>query len=148
MTVVTADLMTMSQSELDDLYKRSFPGAIPNGDGRGTAIIAAGSVLSKSLAPIVKLLAWRGKFFYADQSFLLNKITPLSLKLIKAQIYRGESWIDGKETIILDYSKTSFVAQRIRDEIREVSPGLYLGQAYWGKSRVLNFILEFSNSLK
>jgi hypothetical protein len=92
---------------------------------------------------LIKFLAWQGKVFHTDQAFLLNKITPFGFKLVKAQVYRGESWIDGKEATILDYSKTSFVAQKIRDEIREVAPGLYLGQAYWGKWRVLNFILEF-----
>jgi hypothetical protein len=58
-------------------------------------------------------------------------------------VYRGESWAGAGEAIILDYSQTSFVAQKIRDEIREVAPGIYLGNAYWGKTRVLNFILEF-----
>jgi hypothetical protein len=137
------DLMKMSQTELDDLYRQSSPGATPDGDSRGTAMIAPGSLVSGILAPIIKFLAWQGKVFHTDQAFLLNKITPFGFKLVKAEVYRGESWIDGKEATILDYSKTSFVAQKIRDEIREVAPGLYLGQAYWGNWRVLNFILEF-----
>lgn len=62
---------------------------------------------------MIKLLAWQGKVFHRDPVFLLNKITPLRFKLIKAQIYRGESWSGNQEAIILDYSKTSFVAQRI-----------------------------------
>jgi hypothetical protein len=59
-------------------------------------------------------------------------------------VYRAPSWFDGQEAIILDYSKTSFVAQRIRDEIREVAPRLYLGQVYWGRTRICNFALAFA----
>ena len=36
---------------------------------------------------------------------------------------------------MLDYSKTSLVAQWIRDEIRQVAPKIYLGQVYWEKKR-------------
>jgi len=58
-------------------------------------------------------------------------------------VYRDESWFDGKEAIILDYSKTSLVAHWIRDEIREVAPGLYLGIVYWDHDKILNFSLKF-----
>jgi hypothetical protein len=143
MAIVISELINMSQTELDNLYRSSPVGDLPNGDSQGTAMILPGSIISKTLAPIIKLLAWRGKVFHRDQGFLLNKITLLGLHLVKAQVYRGDSWIDGKAAIILDYSKTSFVAQKIRDEIREISPGVYLGQAYWGKKRVLNFVLQF-----
>jgi hypothetical protein len=142
-TLTTTDLVKMSQAELDELYQHSSIGEIPDGDSKGTAMIIPGSVLAKVLLPLIKLLAWQGKVFYRDQEFLLNKVSPFSFKAIKAKIYRGESWVCDGEAIILDYSKTSFVAQKIRDEIREVAPGIYLGSAYWGKARLLNFILEF-----
>ena len=35
------------------------------------------------------------------------------------------------------------VAQWIRDEIREISPGVYLGKVYWGRQRLIDFALEF-----
>jgi hypothetical protein len=31
----------------------------------------------------------------------------------------------------------------IRDEIRQVAPGVYLGQVFWGKKRIALFMLEF-----
>lgn len=142
-TLTTTDLVKMSQAELDELYQNSPIGEIPDGDSKGTAMIIPGSVLAKVLLPLIKLLAWQGKVFYRDQEFLFNKVSLFSFKAIKAKIYRGESWVCEGEATILDYSKTSFVAQKIRDEIREVAPGIYLGSAYWGKTRLLNFILEF-----
>lgn len=44
---------------------------------------------------------------------------------------------------MLDYSKTSRVAHWIRDEIREVGPGVYLGLVYWSRARILHFALTF-----
>jgi hypothetical protein len=58
-------------------------------------------------------------------------------------VYKAPSWLDGKECIVLDYSDTSIVAQWIRDEIREIQPGLYLGKVYWEKNRLMDFVLQF-----
>jgi hypothetical protein len=82
--------------------------------------------------------------FRKGQGDLFNKITILDLQLIRATVYRAPSWLDGREAIVLDYSKTSFVAQKIRDEIREVAPGLYLGLVWWGRTRLAEFALVFS----
>jgi hypothetical protein len=51
--------------------------------------------------------------------------------------------LDQKQAIILDYSKTSLLAHWIRDEIRLVVPGLYLGIVYWDGHKILNFALHF-----
>ncbi|KYC40756.1 hypothetical protein WA1_24275 [Scytonema hofmannii PCC 7110] len=139
----TTDLMHMSQAELDELYKNSSIGTIPEGNGKGTVITIGGFGLGPVLSLLIRLIAWQGKVFYGDRESLLNKLTPFRIRLVKAEVYKGESWLCDGESIILDYSKTSFVAQKIRDEIREVAPGIYLGNAYWGKTRLLNFILEF-----
>ncbi len=138
--------LQMSREELDEIYKNASAGELPNGDTRGTAILA-GSLFSKSVAALTRLLAWQGKVFDifapdADAGVLVNKITYFSLTFIVAKVYRDASWMDGKDTIVIDYSTTSFFAKKVRDEIREVEPGLYLGKVWWGKTRVLDFALE------
>jgi hypothetical protein len=65
------------------------------------------------------------------------------LNAIVAQVYKTESWFDGKECIVLDYSKTSLLAEHVRDEIREIGPGLYLGLVYWKKDKTIHFALQF-----
>jgi hypothetical protein len=142
-TVTAPELVTMSQEQLDDLFRSSETGPIPDGDADGTAIVAPGTDLATAGARFAHRLAWRGKVFDAKRGTLLNKVTPLNLHWIRATVYRDTSWFDGKEAIILDYSKTSIVAHRVRDEIREVGPGLYLGQVFWDKTRVCNFALDF-----
>lgn len=134
-----------SRKELDDIYKNAMPGDIPSGDTRGTAILT-GSMLSKSVAAFARLFAWQGKVFDlfspdGQAGILVNKITPFSLTFIVAKVYRDKSWLDGKETIVIDYSNTSFFAKVIRDEIRQIEPGVYLGKVWWGKKRILDFAL-------
>ena len=74
---------------------------------------------------------------------LTNRILPFGLNAIVAKVYTGPSWFDQKECIVLDYSKTSLVAQWIRDEIRLIAPDLYLGRVYWEKTALIHFSLEF-----
>ena len=62
---------------------------------------------------------------------------------IIAKVYKGPSWMDKNECIVLDYSETSLLAHWIRDEIREVAPRTYLGKVYLGKKRLIDFALEF-----
>ena len=64
------------------------------------------------------------------------------MKAIIARVYKGESWLDHKECIVLDYSETSMIASWVRDEIRMVQPGLYLGKVYGGQKRLIDFALE------
>lgn len=76
--------------------------------------------------------------------------------LFPAKLYCGQSLIDSRrESIIIDYAFTDelpgyrerpdYLAGRngfqIRDEIRMVRPGFYLGRAYAGKAFLLNFTL-------
>jgi hypothetical protein len=142
-----SDLMKMSQKELDDLFLKSQPGPIPEGESSGTAIVWPGTFWSRLVARFVRHVAWQGKVFTRSpdgkEATLQNKIGPASTQLIVARVYYTPSWLDGKECIVLDYSKTSLFARKIRDEIRQVAPRLYLGKVWWGKKRLIDFALEF-----
>jgi hypothetical protein len=143
MAYTIPQLLTMSQAELDDLFKASQPGEIPNGEAKGTAIVAPGTSMSDEIASFVKHLAWQGKTFDSAKGLLRNRILPLGLSAIIAKVYKAPSWLDQKECIVLDYSETSLVARWIRDEIRLIGPGMYLGKVYWDKKRLIDFALEF-----
>ena len=136
-------LLTMSQEELDALFTASPAGAIPDGEAEGTAIVAPGTAYSPNIARFISNFAWQGKVFDAKKGVLRNKILPLGLNAIIAKVYKGASWLDGKECIVLDYSDTSLLAHWIRDEIREIGPGTYLGKVYWGRQRLIDFALQF-----
>jgi hypothetical protein len=132
----------MPQAELDALFARGDPGPIPDGACRGTAIVAPGTALAVGAAAVIGLF-WRGKVFDADGGRLVNRILPFGLRAVVARVHREASRLDGRACIVLDYSRTSLVARRVRDEIRLVRPGLYLGRAYWGGVRLFDFALKF-----
>lgn len=136
-------LLAMSEQDLDDLFSRSPAGEIPNGEAEGTAIIAPGKKFNAAIAAIINLFGWKGKTFDAAHGALTNRILAFGVNAIVAEVYKAPSWFDNKECVVLDYSKTSIVAKHIRDEIREIDPGLYLGLVYWDKERTIHFVLQF-----
>jgi hypothetical protein len=148
-----SEFLELSGEQLDAIFRSSPAGPIPSGEGEGTAIIAPGHEVSDAIARFVHIFNWKGKVFEPDpadpsRAFLKNRLLLLGHKAIVAAVYKGPSWLDGKECIVLDYSHTSIVAQWIRDEIRQVSPGVYLGIVFWGKEkptahRLIHFALKF-----
>ena len=136
-------LMKMSQAQLDELFTKSAPGDIPDVEAEGTAIIAPGTTYTAEIASQINHFAWQGKVFDSKKGVLKNKISSWGFHAIIAKVYKGPSWLDGKECIVLDYSETSFLAHWIRDEIRQIAPGLYLGKVYRGKNRLIDFSLKF-----
>ena len=138
-----SDLLGKTQAELDDLFRSSPAGEIPRGEAKGTVIVDPGTELSEIAAKVAHAMIWEGKVFDPDGGELRNRVTPFGIEAIAAKVYKGPSWFDENESIILDYSKTSLVAHWIRDEIRQLEPGSYLGIVYWAKDRLLNFALDF-----
>ncbi len=148
-----AEFLKLSSEQLDEIFRNSPVGDLPIGEGEGTAIIAPGTAVSDAIARFVHLFSWKGKVFERDtrqpeRGWLKNRLLLLGTKAIIAEVYKGISWFDGKECIVLDYSHTSIIAQWVRDEIREVSPGVFLGVVFWGKEKehahkLIHFGLKF-----
>jgi hypothetical protein len=144
--ITTADpssLVDETAGGLGELFGAGTAGAIPDGRGRGTVLLGTGGRAARVAAALCYALAWRGKVVNAREGRLKNIVTPLGVRAIEAAVYKQDSWYDGETCIVLDYSKTSFVARKIRDEIREVAPGVFLGLVFWGRRRVLDFALDF-----
>jgi hypothetical protein len=136
-------LLTFSQAQLDELFANSPAGDIPDGEAKGTAIIAPGTQYTAEIAELINHFGWQGKVFDAKAGQLENRILVFGIKAIIANVYKGPSWVDGKECIVLDYSQTSLVAKHIRDEIRLIGPQRYLGVVFWDKTRLIHFALQF-----
>ena len=146
MAYTAEQLLVMTDKQLDDLFSSSPACDIPNGEAQGTAIIAPGTKFSHEISSLINIFGWQGKTFDAAHGTLTNRILAFGLNAIVAQVYKDKSWFDGKECIVLDYSKTSLLAKHIRDEIRQIGPGEYLGLVYWDKTRIIHFSLQFPAS--
>jgi hypothetical protein len=139
-----ASLIGATMSQLGELFRSARVGPIPNGHGRGTVLLGTGGLPARLAAAVSYALLWRGKVVNARKGRLKNLISALSIPAIAAAVYEQNSWYDGKPCIVLDYSKTSIVAHLVRDEIREIAPGVYLGLVFLGRRHVLDFTLDFN----
>ena len=137
-------LLDMTGAELDALFTSSPAGPIPNGPAKGMAIIAPGKKFSHDIATFINHFGWQGKTFDGPHGTLRNRITPFGLNAIIAQVYLGDSLLDKKPCVVLDYSQTSLVAKWIRDEIRLIAEDTYLGEVYWDTKPLIHFALEFN----
>ena len=126
-TYRTEDLARLSWAELECIYRQAEPGRIPHGFAAGRVVYCQDTFLAGAKSGLSHVL-WRGKHFCAEEGTLVNQWCLL--RAIHARVSPGPSWLDGKPAIILDYSCTSRVWSDVRDEMREVSPGVYLGAMY------------------
>jgi hypothetical protein len=120
------DLACLSWCELEALYRAARPGAPPAGYVPGLPIYDPAKRLSSLRGKVTGML-WRGKHFRCDGS-LINQWC--GLRAIRAEVYYGTSWLDGGPAVIMDYGNSSWVWADVRDEIREVAPGVFLGVMY------------------
>jgi hypothetical protein len=144
MSITPFELSQLSPPEVDQIFRAGEVGKIPDGEAAGTAMLAPGSSAEPWLERLVHGLCWQGKVVRASSHSLKNKISPLGIKAISADVYCDKSWFDGEPCIVIDYSQRSLVARWVRDEIRRVAPGLYLGHAYLKRTRLLYFTLQFA----
>jgi hypothetical protein len=119
------DLVRMDCCQLEALYRQCEVGTPPCGVLDGRAIINPGSPITVPASHVTRLL-WQGKVIHGDT--MINRV--FGVRAVKAKAYIGESYVDGKPSLVLDYAETSKLFSKIRDEVREVSPGLWLGMAH------------------
>jgi hypothetical protein len=134
------ELSHLSYPALEQLYRAAPPGCIPNGYTCGRAIYCPDKRLSAVRSKVTHLL-WHGKDFRCDGT-LINQWS--GVKAIRARVCYSDSWLDGGPSIIMDYSGTSLVWRDVRDELRQVAPGLYLGVMYRRREAGPKFITYFA----
>ncbi|MDE2512312.1 MAG: hypothetical protein KGL74_14400 [Elusimicrobia bacterium] len=149
-TAATSKLMGMKRADLEALYRASPAGPIPDGKSDGLATLDPGTAAGRASQALFAFF-WHGKVFDARRGELVNRL--VIGRAVKAKVFIGPSWLDGKPSVIIDYKGASWIAGAIRDEIRMVSPGVYLGFAYvrapdGGAPRAdILFALDFTSGL-
>jgi len=153
-------LAERSPAELDAMYRGAAASTTMHAaDGQLTGRMLAVRGLPRGLAgPLRRWAAsssfvWEGKTFQAssdERGVGHNRVqVPRALgrqNLFPFETRFGASAIDGARTLILDYDlavNPSYI-RHIHDEIREVSPGLFLGPAMWKGARGPALVLWFA----
>lgn len=117
-------LRSMGPAEIEAVYRGGTATAIPAGPIRGVALLSPGTRRARLVSRGARVV-WQGKVFEPAGDRAVNRF--FGLRIVQAQVYQGTSWVDGRPALVLDYTQTSRIYARYRDEIRQVAPGLYLG---------------------
>jgi hypothetical protein len=125
-----------------------------NGPTNGTLLSLAGPLSEGTARVMINRLAtwdrfpWAGKSFQSwaeDRGSGINRVQLLGERLwfhFETRIDR--SVVDGRPCIVLDYdhAENPWPVRQVRDELREVAPGLWLGPATVRGHVALYFTLQ------
>jgi hypothetical protein len=156
------DLARLTADEARALYETARVPRLSDvrGDLRGRMLALEGTAngwLARALRAFARwrLFPWRGKSFApldGDHGEGINRVFsdthPRRWYRFETRIARSRA--GGFDALHLDYDNPGnpFFIRAIKDEIREVAPGLYLGQAYLVTRRRSRLVLYFGLSLQ
>jgi hypothetical protein len=111
-------------AQQDRIYLRAQAGAVPMGPKNGW-------VIRPPLLPEIASGIWMGKTFRTGPNggALMNLITGARIEGFPAYVYQGRSRIDGKPSWVFNY--TPSLVLPVYDEVREVTPGVWMGFNWW-----------------
>lgn len=135
------DLLRLGADELGELYRRASTPRIGDVDGdlRGRMLVSprGGEALAAPMRRLAKwrFFPWRGKSFRPrDQAHGegINRVFSEHSRWFRFETSIGPSRAGDFDALQLDYDlpENPFFIRAIKDEIRTLEPGLWLGQAY------------------
>ena len=136
---VLDDLVRSDRATLESLYSQGTVTTPPPGFAPGRAIPDPGSRKTVRKSKVIGVL-WKGKVFSDGQ--MINRLAG-GREAVTASVYVGESWLDGKPSLILDYAGSKRFGD-VRDEMREVSPGVFVGLTYVRKCPTAKLAMFFA----
>lgn len=128
--------------ELEELYARARAPRLEDvgGDLRGRMLawpmLEERPLLAGALRALAstKTFPWKGKSFTADErrGEGINRVLSDRLRLFRFETFIGRSRAGDFDALQLDYDlpENPFIIRSIKDEMRELEPGVWLGQAY------------------
>jgi hypothetical protein len=134
-------LLALDARTLGHLYRHARVPRLSEVRGDLKGRMLAVPALTGAVAGAVRALAsssrfpWRGKSFWPEGESRgegINRVVSDRLRLFRFSTFIGPSRAGDFDAVQLDYDRPSnpFFIRVIKDEIRELAPGLYLGQAY------------------
>jgi hypothetical protein len=156
-SVTLRSLQLMSVADLRRSYERAeSPTDIVGLDGltRGTLLTLVGPLSQGTARVLTNRVArwarfpWIGKSFQSwaeDRGSGINRLRLLGERLwLHFETRVDRSQLDGRPCIVLDYdhAENPWPVRLVRDELREVAPGLWLGPATVRGHVALFFALE------
>lgn len=153
--VITLDaLCDLEHLALLELYNKGTPPALRalSGDlrGRMLAVPALPDFITRPARAWARTptFPWRGKSFRPlgdDNGEGINRVFVDTFKLFRFETRVTPSRHDGRPAVELNYDlpENPFFIRAIEDEIRQIGPGLFLGQAWLRVGAAKHFVLWF-----
>lgn len=124
--VTLEQIRHMSMCEIEQLYTQAEAGRMPVGRLHGRLLALPCDRLPRIKVGVANTV-WRGKVFGCEGNFCNWWV---GFRAICSQAVYGPSWYDGKPCIVMEYAPGTPLFANMHDEIREVSPGVYVGLVY------------------
>ncbi len=137
------DLKEKSVRGLDEIYRRATTPNVTELEGKYDGVVLAGDLPLMDSPASVRLansfwLRWGGKKFDVVSENIAEGSNWFDLGLVEVDGYRFEGRIEparfgGGDCYVLDYDVSGNLppANRIRDEVKKLRDGLYLGRIYF-----------------
>ncbi len=110
----------------ETLFRQAALGSVPLGPTRGTVLYTDGR--HPQVKARLQGVVWKGKTFHGDGT-LTNRWLG-GVQAVSADAHVGTSWLDGQPCLVMQYAPKAAVFGNLRDELREVAPGVWLGHSY------------------
>lgn len=147
-------LLALAHDELVPLYEHAGVPALADLDGdlrgRMLAVPALPDLVTRLPRAWAKTSSfpWRGKSFASiddTRGTGVNRVGSDRVRLFRFTTFVGPSRHDGLPAVQLDYDHPGnpFFIRAIEDEVRELVPGLFLGQAWLRTAGGRRFVLWF-----
>lgn len=148
-------LLELPHERLAALYTGAPPPVLEalNGPLRGRMLVVPAVPAAISALPCAwartSTFPWRGKSFRSlgpDRGEGVNRVVLDRIELFRFETDIGPSLDDGEPVVRLSYDlpENPGLIRRIDDEVREIAPGLFLGQAWLRLRGKPRFVLWFA----
>lgn len=113
--------------EWEALFREGVPDSSPVGPTRGTVLYADDALFPRVKARLQGSV-WKGKVFHGDGTFTNRWVGGIRAGNASTEV--EPSWLDGQPSLTVNYPPTALVFRNVRDELRQVAPGVWLGRSY------------------
>jgi hypothetical protein len=148
------ELLDLDAHALDQLYRRATVPALTALEGRLRGRMLAWPDAPAPVAAVLRALGrsnrfpWRGKTFTAHGASSgegANRVFLDRLELFRFSTSIGPSRSGGGAALLIDYDRPQnpFFIRALKDELRELRPGVYLGQGWLVTRSAARLLLYF-----
>lgn len=148
------DLLALDPSQLEKLYRSARVPRISDVAGALRGRMLASPLIAGPIAAVIRSFAssrmfpWRGKTFRPHHEHAghgINRVVSNAFEIYRFETFVGPSRAGDFDAVQLNYDlpENPFFIRAVKDEIREIAPGLWLGQAYAQIGAKAHLVLYF-----